>query len=481
MTGISQYCSNFLGDKKMVAHKLPNGPQNHPWVQTFQWMTSPLEYMEDCAKRYGDIFTLRIGPVFTPQVFISNPQAIQQIFTTDPKQLDSGEPAGIKSPLLGQQSLLTLEGKPHQRQRKLLTPPLHGERMLAYGELIRDITVQVSDRWQIGQQFSVLPSMQTISFQVILKAVFGLEEGPRYEKLRERLIAILNPKAPLVTALMFLFPILRKDFGRWSPWGIFMHQIQQIDELIYAEIQERKQQSDPSRTDILSLMMAARDEQGQPMTDVELRDELVTLLVAGHETTASSLAWAFYWIHHLPQVREKLLQELDGLGANPDPNMILRSPYLNAVCCETLRLYPVVMLALNRLVKSPLEIMGYELEPGTLVIPCIYLTHHREDLYPESKLFKPERFLERQFAPYEYLPFGGGNRRCIGMAFALFEMKIILATLLSRWQMELADSKPVQAVRNGAVFRPSGGVQMVVKGRRVYQEQLSASVSSSIK
>ncbi|MDM9384967.1 cytochrome P450 [Chlorogloeopsis sp. ULAP01] len=465
----------------MLAHKLPNGPQSHPWVQTYQWMSSPLEYMEDCAKRYGDIFTLRIGPVFTPQVFISNPQAIQQIFTTDPKQLDSGESAGIKSPLLGQQSLLTLEGKPHQRQRKLLTPPLHGERMLAYGELIREITLQVSDCSPVGEQFSVLPSMQTISFQVILKAVFGLEEGPRYEKLRQRLIAILNPKAPLLTALMFLFPILRKDFGRWSPWGIFMHKIQQLDELIYAEIQERKEQPDPSRTDILSLMMAARDEQGQPMTDVELRDELITLLVAGHETTASSLAWALYWIHHLPDVREKLLQELDGLGTNPDPNMILRSPYLNAVCCETLRLYPVVMLALNRLVKSPLEIMGYELEPGTLVIPCIYLTHHREDLYPESKLFKPGRFLERQFAPYEYLPFGGGNRRCIGMAFALFEMKMVLATLLSRWQMELADSKPVQAVRNGALFRPSGGVRMVVKGRRVYQEQPSESVSSSIK
>ncbi|AUB40523.1 Cytochrome P450 [Nostoc flagelliforme CCNUN1] len=450
----------------MSALKLPDGPQTHPWVQTYQWLTNPLEYMEACAKRYGDIFTLRIGPVFTPQVFISNPQAIQQIFTTDPKQLDSGEPAGIKSPLLGRQSLLALEGKPHQRQRKLLTPPFHGERMLAYGQLTREITEQVISQWQVGESFSVLPSMQEISLEVILKAVFGLADGPRYEKLKEVLLEILNPQQPFITAMMLVFPSLQRDLGSWSPWGKFLRLREQVDELIYAEIRDRKQQADPSRTDILSLMMAARDEEGQSMTDVELRDELITLLAAGHETTATSLAWALYWIHHLPEVRAKLLQELDSLGENPDPNAILRLPYLSAVCSETLRLYPVVMLALNRLVKSPLEIMGYELNPGTLVIPCIYLTHHRKDLYPQSKQFKPERFLERQFSPSEYLPFGGGNRRCIGMAFALFEMKVALATVLSHWQMELADSKPVQPVRKGFLFSPGGGVQMVVTGRR---------------
>ncbi|MEH2236429.1 cytochrome P450 [Nostoc sp.] len=463
----------------MSALKQPNGPQTHPWVQTYQWLTNPLEYMEACAKRYGDVFTLQIGPVFTPQVFFSNPQAIQQIFTTDPKQLDSGESAGIKSPLLGRQSLLALEGKPHQRQRKLLTPPFHGERMLAYGQLTRDITEQVISKWQVGESFSVLPSMQAISLEVILKAVFGLADGPRYEKLKEVLLKILNPKPPFVTAMMLVFPSLQKDLGSWSPWGIFLNLRQQIDELIYAEISDRKEQPDPSRTDILSLMMAARDEEGQSMTDVELRDELITLLAAGHETTATSLAWAFYWIHHLPQVREKLLQELDSLGENPDPNAILRLPYLSAVCSETQRLYPVVMLALNRLVKSPLEIMGYQLNPGTLVIPCIYLTHHREDLYPQSKQFKPERFLERQFTPSEYLPFGGGNRRCIGMAFALFEMKVILATVLSRWQMELADSKPVQPVRKGFLLSPGDGVQMVVTGRH-QQNQAVRETSSSL-
>lgn len=462
----------------MSVQKLPAGPQTPSLIQTLQWMLHPMEYLEACAQRYGDIFTLRIGPVFKPQVFISNPQGIGQVFTTDPKELDSGEAAGIKLPLLGQQSLLALEGKPHQRQRKLLTPPFHGERMLAYGELIRDITKQVTKQWQVGQIVSALPSMQAISFEVILKAVFGLDQGPRYEKLKELLIAQMNPKRPLVAALMFLFPILQRDLGSWSPWGIFLRRKQQIDELIYAEIRERKERPDSSRSDILSLMMSARDEAGEPMTDEELRDELITMLVAGHETTATALAWALYWIHHLPEVREKLLQELDSLGTNPDPNLILRSPYLNAVCSETLRLYPIVLLALNRVVKSPLEIMGYQLEPGTVVAPSIYLTHHREDLYPQSKQFKPERFLERQFSPYEYLPFGGGNRRCIGMAFALFEMKIVLATVLSTWQMELADNKPLQPARKGLLLGPANGVMMIVKGMRPQnQRTLQASTS----
>ncbi|MBN3899657.1 MAG: cytochrome P450 [Nostoc sp. NOS(2021)] len=464
----------------MSALKLPNGPETHPWVQMYQWLTNPLEYIEDCAKRYGDIFTLQLGQNFAPQVFISNPQAIQQIFSTDPKKLDSGSRAGVQAPLLGRQSLLALEGKPHQRQRKLLTPPLHGERMLAYGELTRKITEQVISQWQVGESFSILPSMQAISFQVILKAVFGLEDGPRYEKLKELLIAILNPKFPIIRTILLIFPSMQQDLGAWSHWGKYLRLRQQIDQLIYAEIQDRKAQPDSSRTDILSLMMAARDEAGEPMTDLELRDELMTLLVAGHETTATSLSWALYWIHHLPQVREKLLQELDNLGEQPDPNAIFRLPYLNAVCSETLRLYPVAISGLNRLVKSPLQIGEYNFEPGTLLTPSIYLTHHREDLYPESKQFKPERFLERQFSPYEYLPFGGGNRRCIGMAFALFEMKLVLTTVLSHWQMELADSKPVQPVRKGLLFSPAGGVKMVVKGKRPQNQPILQTSSSSV-
>ena len=462
----------------MPEHKLPEGPQTHPLIQTIQWLMKPLEFMETNAKRYGDVFTVRIGPLFTPQVFISNPQVIKEIFTTEPQKLDSGEAAGIKLPLLGEQSLLALEGQPHRRQRKLLTPPFHGERMKTYGHLIQEITEEVAGGWKIGKPFPVLTSMQAISFKVILKAVFGLKDGDRYERLKEVLLAILNPKSPMVSALLFLFPLLQKDLGAWSPWGRFLRQRQEIDELIYAEIKELRENPDPSRTDILSLMMAARYEDGESMTDEELRDELITLLVAGHETTATTLTWAFYWIHHLPEVREKLLQELATLGENPEPSEIAKLPYLNAVCQETLRIYPVAMFATQRVVKSPLQFLGRRFDPGTILCTCIYLTHHREELYPEPKQFKPERFLEHQFPPYEYLPFGGGNRRCIGMAFAQFEMKLVLAKVLSRWQMELADSKPVKSVRRGLLFGPSDGVRMLVIDKRSQNQRIVQTSSS---
>ncbi len=463
----------------MLQPKLPDGPQTHPLIQTIQWLMKPLEFMETNAQKYGDIFTVRIGPLFIPQVFISNPQAIKEIFTTEPQKLDSGEEAGIKLPLLGKKSLLALEGQPHRRQRKLLTPPFHGERMKIYGNLIQEITEEVAEEWKISKPFPVLPSMQAISLKVILKAVFGLEEGDRYDRFQEVLLAILNPKSPLVSALLFLFPLLQKDLGAWSPWGRFLRQRQQMDQLIYAEIKELRENPDPSRTDILSLMMAARYEDGESMTDEELRDELITLLVAGHETTATALSWGLYWIHHLPEVRKTLLQELTTLGENFEPSEVAKLPYLNAVCQETLRIYPVAMLALNRLVKSPLEIKGYQFQPGTIILPNIYLTHHREDLYPDPKRFKPERFLERQFASHEFMPFGGGNRRCIGMAFAMYEMKLVLPTLLSRWQLELADNKPVVPVRKGALLGPARGVPMVVKKIRFQNQKIDQAASIS--
>lgn len=457
----------------MLEHKLPKGSFTLSLLQKLQWITNPLEILETQAQIYGDIFTLPAGSSGIPQVVISNPEGIQKIFTADLKQLDSGEEAGIKLPLLGQNSILALSGDRHKRERKLLMPPFHGERMRAYGEMIHEITEQVTSQWKIDETFSVRSSMQAISFEVIIKAVFGLEEGSRYEQLKEVLLEWLNPKRPLLQTIMLMFPILQKDLGAWSPWGHFLFLRQRMDKLIYAEIRERRSKLDPYSTDILSLMMAACDENGEQMTDVELRDELMTLLVAGHETTATSLAWAFYWIHNQPQIREKLLQELDSLGDNPDPSTILKLPYFNAVCKETLRIYPVTMMGFQRMVLSPLEIAGYHFEPGTILAPCIYLTHHREDLYPEPKQFKPERFLERQFSPYEYLPFGGGNRRCIGMAFAQFEMKLILVTVLSCWQLELTNNKPMLPVRRGLLLAPPDDFQMMVKDKRTTVKERS--------
>jgi len=427
--------------------------------------------MEACAQRYGDIFTVSIGQVAVPTVFVSNPQAMQEILNTDSKKFDApGEENKIFGLLLGDHSVILVSGADHRRERQLLMPPFHGERMRAYGQVIREIAEQVTSQWEIGKTFSARSSMQKISLEVILRAVFGIHEGPRYQQLEKLLRSVLDMLGSPLRASLLFFPALQQDLGPWSPWGHFLRQRQQIDELIYAEIRTRRQQPDPSRTDILSLLMSATDPSGKPMTDAELRDELMTLLTAGHETTASALTWALYWIHALPEVHEKLLHELDSLGDDPDPSAILRLPYLNAVCSETLRIYPVALITFPRRVKSPLQLMGYQLEPGTLLTGCIYLTHQREDLYPEPKRFKPERFLERQFSPYEYLPFGGGSRRCIGMAFAQFEMKVVLAKILSRFELALADNHPVRPVRRGLTSTPSG-VRMVATGQRLQKSR----------
>ncbi|MBE8999733.1 cytochrome P450 [Nostoc sp. LEGE 12447] len=447
--------------------KLPNGPQSPPVMQMLRWITSPMSFMETCAKRYGDMFTIRLDSKSPPLIFVSKPEVLEQILTNDTKGLEApGDTNAVFESLLGKHSVITISGAEHQRQRQLLLPPFHGERMRSYSQIISDITEKVISQHQIGQPFNIRSVTQAITLRVIMQAVFGLDEGPRAEKLQHCLAEMLEKGSSVLSAALLYFPALQRDFGPINFWGKQMRRQQAADELIYEEIRERQEQPDPSRTDILSLLMAARDEAGQPMTDEELRDELMTLLVAGHETTATALAWAFYWIQKIPSVRQKLLQELDSLGDNPDPGTIFKLPYLNAVCSETLRIYPVAMLTFARVVRTPLSLGGYELEPGIGVIGSIYLTHHREDLYPEPKQFRPERFLERQFSPYEYLPFGGGARRCIGLAFAQLEMKLALAKILSTRELELVDNGDVRPKRRGLVTGQDRPIQMVVTSQR---------------
>jgi cytochrome P450 len=363
--------------------------------------------------------------------------------------------------LLGDSSLMLLDGEPHQRQRQLLSPPFHGERMRAYGEDIREITRQVSDKWEIDKPFNIRESMQEITLRVILRVIFGIDEGEMFEDLKRSLTSLLDFITSPIMSSAFFFRFMQKDFGAWSPWGWILRQQQHIDELIYTLIQQRRSEPDQNRQDILSLMMAARDQDGQGMSDLELHDELMTVLVAGHETTASALTWAFYWVDRFPEVREKLLQELISLGVNPEPTQIAKMPYLTAVCQETLRIYPIAMAAFIRVVKTPIKIAGYELPEGTVIVPSIYLAHHREEVYPQPQQFKPERFLERQFSAYEYLPFGGGNRRCIGLAFAQYEMKIILATILSQFRLSLLNKNPVNPVRRGLTLAAPAGMKMI--------------------
>jgi cytochrome P450 family 110 len=443
--------------------RLPVEAHEPRWLQTIRAIVQPIENLDRHQQLYGDIFISRFAG-FPVQVIISNPQGIQELFTADSKLLETGSGSDIVLPLLGTNSLILLDGDRHLQQRKLLMPPFHGERMKAYGNLIQEITEQVTSKWKVGQSFVARPQMQDISLKIILRAVFGLQEGERYEQLQHILIEMLNTFNEPLSAVFLFFKSLQRDLGAWSPWGKFVRRRQQLDELIYQEIRERRNQPQSQGEDILSLLLSAHDEHGQPMTDAELRDELMTMMFAGHETTAIALAWALYWIHYHPDVREKLLQELNSVDvANADPATITQLPYLNAVCSETLRIYPVVFFALPRILQAPMQLMGYDLPKGMTVSICIYSTHHNPDIYPEPKRFRPERFLERQFSPYEYLPFGGGNRRCIGMAFALFEMKLVLANILSHYSLELLDKTPLKPVRRGIVFAPSGGVHLKVK------------------
>ncbi|ABA21603.1 Cytochrome P450 [Trichormus variabilis ATCC 29413] len=456
--------------------KRPNPLKTHPFLQKLQWIADPVEYMEKASLQHRDMFTAEVIGFGDTVVFVSHPQGIQTIFANDRKKLVAvGEANRILYPLVGNNSMFLLEGVKHKQRRQLLMPSFHGERMREYGHLIRNITETLFSQLQQNVTFSALTAMREISMQVILQAVFGFYEGERCQQFKHLLPVFLSElfQSPLASSILF-FPFLQKDLGNLTPWGRFVRQREKIDKLLYEEIAERRQEINSDRIDILSLLISSRDETGNSMSDQELRDELITLMISGHETTGTAMAWSLYWILQTPEVFQRLIQELDSLGDSPDPMSIFRLPYLTAVCNETLRINPVAMLTLPRVVKEPVELLGNRLESGTTVVGCIYLTHHREDLYPESKLFQPERFLKREFSQYEFMPFGGGVRGCIGQAIAMFEMKIVLATVLSRYQFALADGKPERPQRQGFTLTPANGVKMLITGKHQRQNYSTA-------
>jgi cytochrome P450 family 110 len=442
---------------------LPDGPRTPATLQLIQWIASPLWFMRNCSERYGDCFTVSFGDNLSRTVVFSDPQVLKIILTSDEsKEFDApGELNAVLEPLLGAQSLIGLSGDRHRRMRQLMMPPFHGERMRSYGELIGDVADEVMRGCVIGKRFLLRKCMQTITLRVILRAVFGLEEGLRYEQMEKALASLLEASSTRLSVGFLYLPILRQDLGPLSPWGNFVRKRQWIDRLIFDEITERRMRQDTTRNDMLTLLMLARDEAGEALTDEELRDELMTLLVAGHETTATALTWALYWIHKVPEVRQQLLAELQTVDPG-DHGALSRLPYLNAVCCETLRIYPVGMLTFPRVTTSRVELGGYSLEPGTIVIGSIYLTHRRKEIYPDPDRFRPERFLERRFSPYEYLPFGGGARRCIGMTFAQFEMKLVISGILSSFELALADNRSARPMRRGVTAGPSP-IRLVVR------------------
>lgn len=441
-------------------------------LQTTQWIFDPVGYMNTNFKRYGDIFEACVlWDNTAPLIMVNEPKAVQYLLTHDTgKEFTSpGDVNKLLEPLVGKQNMMLLSGNQHRNRRQLVLPPFHGERLNVYGEIIQRISTDLIAQWPLHDSLNIREIMQKITMQVILQAVFGLHQGERYQQLEQLLrIRLDMTGSPLASAIVFL-PWLQKDYGAWSPGGRLLKIAAQTDELLFAEIRERRANPDPDRVDILSMLLAARDEEGHGLTDQELRDEMMGLLVAGHETTATALTWAMYWIHSLPEVKNELLAELDAVDHPGDPAEFLKLPYLTAVCNETLRIHPVAMLTFPRRVEIPMEMCGYQLEPGMLLMGSIYLIHQREDLYPNPQQFRPERFLERKFSPYEFLPFGGGVRRCVGSALAQYEMKIVLGTLLTQCDFALLNKQPVQPGRRGVTLGQKQSVQIEKKGLRSHK------------
>jgi cytochrome P450 len=422
---------------------LPPGPRRPSPIQMWEWISRPVPFLESCSRRYGEMFTVRF-PIGT-LVFISDPDVIKQIFTGDPDVLHAGEAnAAPLEPLMGKNSVLLLDGPEHMRQRKLMLPSFHGERMQRYGELMRDIAEQEVESWPVGEPFGLRPRTQAITLEIIMRAVFGIEDAERLALLRDRLGRLLDiGMQPLALGSIVLRP-LRNTVGR-RMWRRFQRLRADVDEILYDEIRRRRAAPDiAERDDVLSILLQARDEEGKPMTDVELRDELITLLVAGHETTATTLAWAFDLLLRHPAELERLEAEVNA-GDSEE--------YLDAVLKETMRLRPVVPGVVRKL-TAPLRLNGYELPAGMRVAPNIYLTHRRADVYPQPERFRPERFIEQAADTYSWIPFGGGIRRCLGASFALYELKIVIPVILRRVALQAVGDKPEPIRRRAITFVP---------------------------
>jgi cytochrome P450 len=413
--------------------------------------------------RYGETFRYRLANE-NDWVFLSNPEHVKEVFRGDPRLLHAGEANVILKPVLGAHSVLLLDEERHMSQRKLLLPPLHGERMKQYGEIMDQAAIREVERWGMGEEIALGPRMASVTLEVIMRAVFGIEEmDSRFERLAGMLRDLLDL---LGSPRGFAVPIM---LGPERAGKMLRRELRPIDEAIAELIEERRR--DPrlgEREDILSLLLEARHEDGSPMSDAELRDELMTLLVAGHETTATALSWAFERLTRSPAALERLEDEV---ASGEDA-------YLDAVIAETLRLRPVISIVLRRL-TAPMEIAGYELPAGVSVAPCIYLMHRRPDIYPEPDRFRPERFLESPPGTYTWIPFGGGVRRCIGAAFAQFEMKAVLRAVVSRTRLRPSDPAPEASRRRAITHVPSRRARVVVHppARRAGHEREAAAVA----
>jgi cytochrome P450 len=425
-----------------------------------RWFWRPIPFMEDCRRRYGDSFSVTFVGFRTPMVMISDPEAIRALYTERANGLPPGRSVAIE-PIMGPRSILLLEGAEHLARRKLMLPPFHGERMRSYEALMEELVDGEIERWPLDSEFAIHPRMQAITLEVILRVVFGVSDPARLQKLRGLLGKVLSDTAAPAAQLATLVTRRVPDHG---PWARFQALLREVDQPLYEEIAERRADPDlGERDDILSALVAARFEDGEGMSDSELRDQLMTLLLAGHETTATALAWAFDMLLRHPAELGKLRGEIDDGGED----------YMRATITEVLRLRPVVPLAGRRLAEE-LRVDGLALPAGTDVTPAIWLTHTRPDIYPDPLAFRPERFLENNPDTYSWIPFGGGVRRCLGAAFAEFEMRIVLREVLSRYELRAARTKPERVGRRNITLSPRDGTPVVVTARRPARQPVAA-------
>jgi cytochrome P450 family 135 len=431
------------------APEYPPGPRAPSLVQALRYGRDPISFLAGCQRRHGDVFTLRF-PYYGHVVYVARPDFVKAVFSGSPQVFHAGEAnATVLEAPLGPNSVLTLDEAPHLRQRKLLLPPFHGERVQRYGELIVAMTRREMESWPTGEPFAMRPHTQRITLAVIMRAVFGVHDEQRLARF-EVLIDEFARRVGTITSL----PFMRRNLGPLSPWGKFLRSRAALDEFIYEEIRMRRAEpGHEERDDVLSLLLGARHEDGTPMSDGELRDELVTVLGAGHETTATGLAWAIERLVRNPGVLAKLRASV---AAGEED-------YLGATVKETLRSRPVIVDVARKL-TAPATIAGYDLPAGTFVLPAIAALHHREEDFPEPAEFRPERFLEAKTDNYAWIPFGGGVRRCIGAAFAEYEMRTILREFVEHADLRAADPAPEPVKIRNITLTPAHGARVVMRG-----------------
>jgi len=434
---------------------LPPGPREPTLVQMTRFMFRAPQLLDGCRARYGDLFTVKgLGFEYAPLVVVSHPRHLEAVFKAPPEQLCAMPTNEVFRPFVGDGSVLVLSGKRHRRERQLLMPPLHGERMRAYGQTISEITERELERLPLGSEVSLHQLAQRITLEVILRAVFGVDEAAQFEQLRKSIhLGVEAGSKPYL-----LLPPFQRDWGKHSPWGKFKHHQRNADAILIEQIRRARGTVAGDQADVLSMLAHAVDDNGERMTEDELRDEMRTMLVAGHETTATALAWAASYIFGRADIIATLLQELRGVDDLVE--QIDELAYLDATVKETLRLAPIAPL-FGRHVLEPFELGGYTIPAGTSLGISNYLTHRREETFERPTQFEPQRFIGRKYSHYEYLPFGGGRRRCIGAALASYEMRMVIATLLRRRRIRCAPGFSRGATRRGVTLAPKGGAPVI--------------------